>query len=139
MADLDTAIARLRALNESVPKPMRLPSEEEVRAVEAESGVSFPSDFKRYLLEASDMVVGALEPVTVTDPDFHTYFPTVLADAREYGVPADMIPICEDDADFFCATQAGEVVFWSHNGATDERWPDIASWIENVWIGESGE
>jgi hypothetical protein len=31
---------------------------------------------------------------------------------------------------------AGEVVFWSHEGATDERWPDLATWIREVWIAE---
>ena len=139
MADLDTAIAKLWVLNERVPRPMRLPSDEEVRTMEAKTDISFSSDFKRYLLEASDVAVGALEPVTVTDPDIHTYLPTVLADARDYGVPADLIQICEDNGDIYCVTRTGEVVFWSHNGTTDERWPDLAPWIEGVWIGGADE
>lgn len=136
MADLDAMISQLRGLNEPVPKPMRLPSEEEVRAIEASTSISFPPDFRRYLLEASDVVFDALEPVTVTLPDAHTHFPNVLASARQWGVPTDLIPICEDNADFYCIAQSGEVVFWSHNGPTDERWSSVASWIEEVWIGE---
>ncbi len=137
MADMDTIIPQLRARNEPVPNPMRLPSEEEVRAIEASANISFPPDFRRYLLEASDVVFDALEPVTVTRPEAHTHFANVLASAREWGVPADLIPICEDNADFYCVARSGEVVFWSHNGPSDERWPSIASWIEEVWIGES--
>ncbi len=137
MAGLDEMISRLRALNIKVPKPARLPSIEEIEAIETASGVSFPPELKHYLLLASDVVFGTLEPVTVTNPNSHTHFPIVLATARELGVPSDLIPICEDNSDFYCITLSGEVVFWSHNGINDERWPSVASWIENVWIGES--
>ena len=137
MADLDVMIAQLRELNQPVPKPMRLPTAQEVDAIAATSGLSFPPEFRRYLLEASDVVFGALEPVTVTNLGDPTHFPEVLADARRWGVPADLIPICEDNSDFYCITPSGAIVFWSHNGTTDERWPCIAAWIEEVWIGES--
>lgn len=136
MADLDAMIAELRSLNEPVPKPARLPTEAEVRAIEAETGVSFPPDFRRYLLEASDVVFGVMEPVSITSPTSHTFFPSVLASARNWGVPDDLIPLCDDNADFYCVAPSGEVVFWSHNGTTDQRWQDIATWIDEVWIGE---
>ncbi|MCG8695393.1 MAG: SMI1/KNR4 family protein [Minwuiales bacterium] len=137
MADLNEAISQLRKLNETVPNPPRLPSEEEVRTVEAETGLSFPFDLRVYFLEARDVVYGAIEPVTLTDADTHTFFPTVLAEARECGVPTDLIPICGDNADFYCVAESGQVVFWSHNGLTNERWPSVAAWIAAVWIGES--
>jgi len=55
---------------------------------------------------------------------------------EDYGVPRNLLPICENNADFYCINQAGEVVFWSHNGWSNEKWQDPASWIEEVWIGE---
>lgn len=35
--------------------------------------------------------------------------------------------------------KTGRVSYWSHDGATDESWPDLATWIEEVWIGEDLE
>jgi hypothetical protein len=136
--DLDAAIQMLRALNTPVPKPMRLPTPDEVDAVERQLGASFHPDFRRYLLRASDVVFGAMEPVTVAAPGFRTFLPGVCQTAWEgYGVPKDLVPLCEDNADFYCVNGKGEVVFWSHSGLTGEKWPNIAAWIEQVWIGES--
>ena len=42
--------------------------------------------------------------------------------------------MCEDNGDFYCINRTGEVVYWSHNGATDERWPNLATWISEAWI-----
>lgn len=132
---LDAAIAELHRLNEPVPKPLRLPTPEEVAALARDLGRDFHSDFCRYLLEASNVTLGALEPVTAVPESGHTYLPRVVEAASDYGVPDDLLPICEDNADFYGMTWEGEVVYWSHNGATSERWPNLAAWIEEVWIG----
>jgi hypothetical protein len=55
------------------------------------------------------------------------------------GVPDDLLPICEDNGNYFCMNRRGQVVFWDHNGASDEKWTDLATWINDVWIGESGD
>jgi hypothetical protein len=135
--NLTEAIAKLRELNEPVPKPMSLPSEMKVQGGEEDLERKFHPDFRRYLLEASDVVYGTKEPVTVTDPHFPTDLFTVCEEAWEAGVPKDMIPVCEDNGDYYCMNKKGQVVFWSHDGATDEKWKDLATWIEEVWIGES--
>jgi hypothetical protein len=134
---MDEAIARLREMNEAVPKPMRLPAPDEVTAVEEELEVTFHPDFRRYLLEASDVVVGAMEPVTITDPESHTDLRSVSESAwEEMEVPRKLLPICEDNGDYYCMNKTGEIVFWSADGARDEKWKDLATWIEQVWIGE---
>ena len=137
---LDRAIARLRELNEPVPKPPRLPSIEEIEAVQERLRQPLPDDLIQFLLEASDVTLGTLEPVTVTDPSHYTYLPAVAARAWKAGVPRDdFVPVCEDNGDFYCINARGQVVFFSHDGQADdaERWPDLATWIENVWIAES--
>lgn len=116
---------------------MRLPTEAEVSAAERETDITFPADLRQFLLEASDVFVGVLEPITVTDPDFPSHFATVLEDARTCGVSPDLIPICEDNTDFYCLAQTGEIRFWSHNGPTDETWPNLATWIKSVWIDQN--
>lgn len=87
--DLTDAIAELRRLN-AFPLPHALPTEAEVRDAEARAGVIFHDDFRRYLLEASDVVYGTIEPVTIFHG--HMEFGTVLQDARDVGVPSEMVP-----------------------------------------------
>lgn len=132
------AIKKLRLKNETVPVPMRLPSPVEVDRLEFSIGFQFPEDYKRFLLEASDVVVGRLEPATVSNPKDHVYLPKILEDARSYSVPLDVLPFCEDNADFFCLTKEGRVKFWSHDSGTftNEEWETLAQWIEEVWLAD---
>lgn len=133
---LTETIAELRSLNEPVPRPFRLPTEAEVRSAEARLGVSFPADYRRYLLEASDVAVGTLEPAVVTPDAGHLDLVSMAESAwDEADVPRDLLPFCEDNGDYFCLNARGEVVRWSHDGVADERWPDLARWIREVWIG----
>lgn len=133
---LDEAIHDLRSCNRPVPLPLRLPTAHEVDDAEHRLGVRFPSDFRRYLLEASDVVCGTIEPVTITCPESHTDLFIVADDAwNGYDVPRDLLPICEDNADFYCMNSANEVVYWSHNGSSSEKWPSLAHWIKDVWLG----
>ena len=129
------AIQELRTLNEPVPQPSRLPSEGDVSAMETGLGIRFHPDYRAYLLGASDVVLGALEPAEITNPDSHTFLPAVITDARKAGVPDGLLPFCEDNGDYFCL-RAGSVAYWSHEGPTDETWPDLATWIMRVWIAE---
>lgn len=133
---LDDVIARLRQRNTPVPRPLRLPTEAEVREAEKLAGTPFHEDFRRYLLKASDVVTGTLEPVTLGRGG-HTEFGTVLRAARESGVPDELVPLCEDNGDFFCMTPSGVVTYWSHDGSSEEQWPNLAAWIEEVWLGDA--
>ena len=133
---IDDAIRELRARDESVPTPSRLPTEGEVAAAERVVGQRFPADYRRFLLDASDVVFGALEPAVVTPDAGHLDLAAVVRDARALGVPDDLLPFCEDDGDdYYCLTPTGAVRFWSHDGLADESWPDLATWIRDVWIG----
>jgi hypothetical protein len=135
---LDEAIAELRSRSEPLPVPRRLPSHSEVMEMEATLSQTFHPDYARLLLEAGDVDVGPIEIANIVRPDSHTYLPKVVASARHYGVPEQFLPICEDNADFYCLTEAGHVVFWSHNGWSPSSWPDLASWIGDVWLADYG-
>lgn len=132
--EIETALCMLRALNEPVPIPAQLPSLEQIEIAEKRLGRSFPLEFRRYLIEASDVCYGVLEPVTITNPDSHTHLFKVMDHARSLGVPDELLPICHDNADFYCLNSQGEVVFWSHNGWSSEKWRSLADWIVKVWI-----
>lgn len=130
-------LAELRNLNEPVPKPLRLPTETEVHLAESNLGLKFPDDYRRYLLEASDVVFGTLEPAVVT-PDAGYLSLVEMAESAwsEMELPRDLLPFCEDNGDYYCLAADGSVKFWSHNGATDESWTDLATWIKERWIEE---
>lgn len=134
---LDEAFAELRRRNESVPKPSRPPTQSEVNAAEAKLGVLFHPDYRRFLLEASDISYNVLEPATITAPDSHKDLFRIAKRARSrWGVPSGLVPICHDNADYYCMTPDGRVVFWSHDmqGPNGEEWPNLAAWIEHVWM-----
>jgi hypothetical protein len=133
--DINQAIAELRPLNEPVPKPAPLPTEADVSAAERKLGLKFPADFRSYLLEASDVVYGTKEPCQIA-PGRHRDLSTTAQEAWQQGVPRTWLPFCEDNGDYYCLD--GSVVrYWSHEGSVDEHWPDLATWIVQVWIGES--
>ena len=135
--DLEAALAELRARNTVVPRPARLPTAAEVEAAEASIARPFPSDYRRFLLEASDVVVGYLEPCVVVPDGGYRDLIATCAEAWADGVPSARLSICQDNGDYFCL-DGERVRYWSHNGLTDEHWPDLATWIDEVWIGEAG-
>ena len=135
--NLDEVFGELRSRNETVPWPLRLPTVSEVNEAERRLGIRFHNDYRRYLLEVSDVVYGAIEPCIITRAESHTdLFETARNAWDVWGVSRDLLPICEDNADFYCINSDGEIVYWSHNGLTSEKWPDLATWIKVVWLDE---
>ena len=136
--NLSDVLAQLRDLNEPVPKPLRLPTEAEINLAENRLGMKFPRDYRRYLLEASDVVYGTLEPAVVTPDAGHLSLVEIAESAwDEMDLPRDLLPFCEDNGDYYCLTEDGAVKFWTHNGTTDENWEDLATWVKEVWIEQS--
>jgi hypothetical protein len=133
---LEDVIEKLRNLNEPVPKPARLPTEREVAAAEKKLGVEFPADYHQFLLQGSDVTYGTLEPAMVTPGAGNLDLVTMAREAWEIGVPEDLLPFCESNGDYFCLEPDGQVVYWHHDGSTDEKWPDLAHWIAEVWLEE---
>ncbi len=132
---LDEAIAELKHLNEPVPKPLRLPTLAEIEGVEKELGIRFHPDYALYLLEASDVVFGVLEPATIPKDSGHTYIVPMVKQAWAVGLSRELVPIVEDNGNYYCMNACGEVLYWSHDGDTNEKWPDLSTWIQEVWIG----
>lgn len=140
---MSEAIAELRRRNARLPFPwpLHLPTSEEVDAAEEHLGVRFHPDYRRFLLEASDVTVPLLVPAPVISEAKPNDLVSMVENARKYiDVPVAWLPFCEDNGDFFCMDSAGvssEVIYWPHDGTSDEKWPDLATWIEEVWIGEA--
>jgi hypothetical protein len=118
--NIDAAISALRAAHCPPPRPHQLPSEEALAAVEQELGLQFQPDYRAFLLRASDVCVGTLEPCVLPPGAGHCDIPKIAGDAWRVGVDRGYLPICEDNGDYRCLTPSGEVVYWSHNGAINE-------------------
>ncbi|WP_419537009.1 SMI1/KNR4 family protein [Endozoicomonas sp.] len=123
---------RERALDVSVP--LELPDEDQLVEVEEQILISLPYELREFLLQVSDVIYGSIEPVTVTDPQSHTYLPEVAANAWAEGLPRELIPICECDGEYYGISEEGEVVRWADGEVTDDSWPSIWLWVRDIWL-----
>jgi hypothetical protein len=124
----------LRDHNIEVPVPLDLPDEDQLVLIEEELLLPIPRDVRQFLLEASDVIFGTLEPVTAADPNSHTYLPEVTAVAWSLGVPRYLLPICEDKGAYYCADPEGEIVLWEKGELTEHTWQSIWQWVRDVWL-----
>ena len=131
---MEEILQLLRDHNEMVPVPLELPDHDCLVEIEEEILLPIPRDIRTYLLEASDVVFGSMEPVTAADPNSHTYLPDVTATAWAQGVPRYLLPICEHHGDYYCADPDGAIQLWSNGGLRDEGWESIWYWVRDVWL-----
>lgn len=130
---MEEIIEQLREMSEDVSLPLDLPTDDDVLEVEEAILIPLPHDLRTYLLEVSDVIVGAIEPVTAADERSHTYLPEVAATAWSVGLPRDYIPVCEYDGGYAAISQDGKVSFWV-NGDFTEEWEDFWYWCRDVWL-----
>ncbi|MFL0800849.1 MAG: SMI1/KNR4 family protein [Agarilytica sp.] len=132
---MEEVIEFLQENSQSVSMPLELPTEDELVCIEEEILISLPHDLRKYLLEASDAIIGALEPVTAADPRSHTYLPEVTARAWDIGLPREYIPVCEYNGGYACIAEDGKVFFWDGQALTIE-WEDFWMWCKDVWLAD---
>lgn len=113
---------------------LELPSHDDLVAIEEEILLPIPREFRNFLLECSDVIIGRLEPVTATDPGAHTHLPEVTANAWANGLPRDLMVVCQTGDNYYCISQEGEVQYWQDGELTDQVWLDIWQWAEDVWL-----
>ena len=131
---MEDVIEELRERAIQVAVPLELPDEDQLVEAEEQLLVSMPYELREFLLLVSDVVYGAIEPVTVTDPQSYTYLPEVAANAWAQGLPRELIPICEHNNEYYAISEEGEVVRWADGDLTDESWPSIWLWARDVWL-----
>lgn len=127
-------IDQLQELSENVPVPLDLPSFEDLVEVEEQLLIGLPADLKEFLLHASNVIYGSIEPVTASDAYSHTYLPEVASYAWSIGLPRDQIPICQLGDSFYCIDQDGQVQYWEDGDFSNEVWESFWDWVEDVWL-----
>jgi hypothetical protein len=134
MADKYSTLPLLKAAHRPPIVALDLPEDDDITDVEELIYVQIRGDFREFLLTASDLVLGSLEPVTVNDPSSHTYLPDVACDAWEAGLPRELLPICKTDLGYYCLDLEDQVIYWSNGKQDPGEWPSIWSWAESEWI-----
>jgi len=133
--DLQRAIARLAQLKDDLPVAFDIPSDELVNHYESCLGLHFHQDFRYFIKNLGYASYNGLENLTIEQPAA-SYGDLLKCNmqAREMGMPQNLLAFVEDNGDYFCLQADGSVVFWSHNGPVKEHWPNLADWMEDVWI-----
>jgi len=115
------------------------PSDEEIIEAQNKLGFKFPSDYISFIKSGYDLGDTPLEALEINSPGSHVDIYEAIECARKYyDLPVDLLPIVEDNADYYCLNKNNEVVFWSHNGATNEKWPNVTEWRKKM-IEEASE
>ncbi|WP_394391723.1 SMI1/KNR4 family protein [Shewanella woodyi] len=127
-------IEQLQEMSETVPIPLELPTFDQLVMAEEEILMPLPGELKQYLLYASDVIYGSLEPVTVSDPNSHTFLPEVTAYAWSIGMPREYVAVCQQGNSFYCIDQEGQMLLWNEDGSESEYWESLWEWIEQVWM-----
>jgi hypothetical protein len=121
----------------SIPddNPFRPPTDAEIAAAEQRLGVPFPTEYKAFLKTGSDVADAPIEPAVILSGSGHLDLFQIAETAwKLMHLPRHLLPFVEDNGDYYCITPAGEVVYWSHNGTTDEKWASIADWRQQVCV-----
>lgn len=115
--------------------PIRPPTDAEIAAAEQRLGVRFHPDYRAFLKDGGNVGDATLEPAVILPGAGHLdLFQIADAAWRIMRVPRHLLPFIEDNGDYYCIAPSGEVVYWSHNGTTNEKWPSIAAWRQQVCI-----
>lgn len=142
---MDT-LEKLKSLNQPVQSPAELPTDADVKTAEEKLGVQFPPSYVKYQLEYSNTTYGHLEMYSLFEDGSYLDMINNIKEARQYHeLPEHLLPfVQEEDGDYYCFNLKSngpeyEVVFWSHNGSTGEKWDNFLDWVERCWIEENEE
>lgn len=138
--EIEEIVDQLHALNEPVPVPLELPDEDLLVEIEEQLLIGIPCELRQFLLYASDVVYGHLEPVTVTDPQSHTFLPEVAANAWDAGVPRHLVPLCQDGLDYYLVDMESQVLHWDGRTETlneEDGWDSVWHWVLDVWMKQA--
>ena len=119
-----------------------LPSEEQINEYEKYLNIRLPESYKKCLESCSNVSLGGLQLLIPSKSGDYLDIYQALIDINSVeNFPKNFLPFVFDNADYFCFNLNKnapdyEVVYWSHNGQTDEKWANFDDWVEKCWIGE---
>ncbi|MDO6513166.1 MULTISPECIES: SMI1/KNR4 family protein [unclassified Neptuniibacter] len=131
---MEDILELLQERNQKVPVPLDLPDYDDLVEIEEAILISLPDEYKQFMLEASNIVCGSIEPATCADPQSHTFLPDMAARAWDLGMPREYIPICEHENGFYCIADTGQIFLWLYDEGIEDEWGSIWDWAKDVWL-----
>jgi len=132
---MEDVLLHLRENSVRVVIPLETPTEDQIIEAEEEILIPIPAEMREFMMKTGDIIYGTLEPVTVADPQSHTFLPEVAANAWADGVPREFIPICVSDDKYYVISQEGEILLWSlETEDAEDEWSSIWHWAKDVWM-----
>ena len=115
--------------------PFRIPSTGEIVEAERKLNFKFPYAYVEFLKGGSNVANAVFEPAVILPGcSYLDIFDIAETAWGKMGVPKEWLPFIEDNSDYFLISQTGEVKYWSHNGTTNEKWPNFAEWFQQVCV-----
>ena len=109
------------------------PTDEEIEAAQNRLGFTFPQEYIAFIKSGYDLGDIPLEALEIHRPGSHVDIYEATQNARKYfNLPVELLPIVEDNSDYYCLNQNNEVVFWSHDGIADEKWANLSTWKKSM-------
>lgn len=130
---MEDILDELNARAETLPVPLEPASEDHLLEAEEQILMPIPRVYREFILETSHLVVGGIEPATVSDPVSHTYLPELCAIAWDRGLPRHLIPICEIGHGYYGVDPDGFVIEWPASDNSTE-WESVWEWARDVWL-----
>jgi SMI1-KNR4 cell-wall len=113
----------------------RIPTDNEIAEAQRKLNFSFPESYIAFLKSGSNVANSLFMPaVILPDSGYLDLFEIANTAWSFNGVQKDWLPFIEDNSDYFLISQAGEIRYWSHNGATNEKWPNFSAWFQQVCV-----
>ncbi|WP_299981175.1 SMI1/KNR4 family protein [uncultured Pseudoteredinibacter sp.] len=131
--DFEAVLEELQDIAEQVLVPLDLPDHDDLVDIEEAILLPIPPLYRDFLLHASDLVIGSLEPATAADASSHTYLADMAAEAWQLGLPRELLPICQRANGFYAVNQDDEIVFWSPESGSEEAAESIWHWARDIW------
>jgi len=102
MDTLENIIELLKSKAKITPPAKFPPSIDDIIEIQNQFDFTFTEDFNGFLKTTIGLFYGKVQPGTVSSNPVFTSLNRVILNAQEYGVPNDVIPFCEDNANFYC-------------------------------------
>lgn len=135
MSNIETIIQEFKEKSNGKYINDYLPDRDFITVYEKKLNFPFPSDYKKFLIEAMNYYLGDLMLFQLSEKSNHVYeLYTHAHEAWKIGVPKDRLAFASDNGNYFCFDKGGKVHYWSHDGLVDENWPDFKTWVKDVWI-----
>jgi len=133
---VEDVLQELRQHAEDTPVPLELPTEDDVLTVEEAILLPIPREYRAFLLQATNLVLGTLEPCTAADPSAHTYLPEVTAELWNRGLDRHLIPICVSRNAIYTIDPEGVISERANIEAAEgeKQWESIWEWALEVWL-----